>query len=182
VFDRHRWGEAPVSEFVPLYLLPLTTDVVAPRSGDAAKALVLAAAEAPEESGLRTDVSADWWHPRLVGTLSRACSIIGLGFLANDLRVLTTDEAAQAGQAAEDLLGRLESCAVPSKVDVCQAHWAIIQQEELAEVIKAAVPCFDVDAQNGEASSFIEFLVAIQLACQEVVEQGGRLLYFRPDT
>jgi hypothetical protein len=171
-----------VSDFVPLYLLPLAADVVAPRTGDAARAIVHAAAEAPEESGLRTDVSADWWHPRLAGTLTRACSINGLGFLANDLRVLTTDEAAQAGQAAEDLLSRLESGAVPSRVDACQAQWAIIQREELAEVIGATVPCFDVDAQNGEASTFVEFLVAIQLACQEVVEQAGRLLYFRPET
>jgi hypothetical protein len=157
-------------------------DVVAPRTGDAAKAIVEAAANRPEASGLRSDVSGDWWHPRLAAALTHACSISGLGFLANELRVLTRDEADAAGKAVDDLLGRLESGAVPSKVETCQAQWAVIQREDLAEVIGATVSSFDVDAQNGEASSFIEFLVAIQLTCQEVVEHDGRLLYYHTES
>jgi len=171
-----------VSEFVPLYLLPLAADEGAPRTGEAAKAIVDAAAERPEDSGLRTDVSADWWHPRLAAALTRACSIVGLGFLANNLRVLTTAEAAEAGKAVEVLLGRLESGGTPDKVEVCQPQWAVIQREDLAEVIGSTVPCFDVDAQNGEASSFVEFLVAIQLVSQEAERANGRLLYYRPES
>jgi hypothetical protein len=169
-----------VSEFVPLYLLPLAADVVMPRSSSAARAIVDAAADAPEASGLRSDVSADWWHPRLAAALTFACSISGLEFLAKELRVLTTDEAAAAGKAIEDLLARLEAGTVPSKAEACQAQWSVIQQEDLAEVIGSTVPCFDVDAQDGEASTFIEFLVAIQLTSQEAVERNGRLLYYRP--
>jgi hypothetical protein len=169
-----------VSDFVRLYLLPLRDGVVGPRTEGQAKAMVSAAAEAPEESGLRTDVSADWWHPRVATAVTRACSIIGLGFLADDLRVLAVDEAAEAAKAVEDLLGRLESGSVPAAIDVCQAQWSVVAREDLAEVIAATVPCVDVDAQDGEAQTFIEFLVAIQLACQEVVDLSGRLLYYRP--
>ena len=170
-----------MSEFVPLYLLPLSDHAVSPRTGAAAKALVDAAAESPEESGLRTDVSGDWWHPRLVAALCRACSIGGLGFLLQDLRVLSAHEAAEAAAAVDKLLSRLESGAVPGEVDACGAQWSVVRGANLAEVIQATVPCVAVDAQNGEAETLIEFLVAIQLACGEVVERQGRLLYYSPE-
>jgi hypothetical protein len=144
--------------------------------------MVAKAAEAPESSGLRTAVSSDSWHPTLAAKLARSCSIEGLGFLANELRVLSSVEARGAAEAVDRLLRRLEEGDIPESRDSFGRQWdLIIRHADLAEAIAAVVPCFDVDEENGEVESFLEFLVAVQIAATDAGEQGTGLLFFRPD-
>jgi hypothetical protein len=171
-----------VSDRSPVYVLPLAEGATSPRTPEAARAMVAMAAEAPESSGLRTAVSSDSWHPTLAAKLARACSIEGLGFLANELRVLSSVEARGAAEAVDSLLRRLEEGDIPESRDSFGRQWdLIISQADLAEAIAAVVPCCDVDEENGEVESFLEFLVAVQIAATDAGEQGTGLLFLRPE-
>jgi hypothetical protein len=144
--------------------------------------MVAAASEAPEDSGLRTAVSTDSWQPKLAAKLARACSIEGLGFLSHELRVLSPAEATLAGEAVDQLLRRLEEGSIPPTRESLGRQWdLIIKQADLAEAIAAVVPCLDVDEQNGETESFLEFLVAVQIATSETSQRGTGLLFWRPE-
>jgi len=169
-----------VSERATAYLLPMGKGASIPRSSAAAKEAVAAADKLPEGSGLHKATSTDAWHPTLAANLARACSIEGLGFLTNELRVLSPDEARLAANAVEELLRRLEADEIPQTREPLGRQWhLIIRQADIAEALAAVVPCTDVDEENGETESFLGFLVALQVAANDAADQATGLLYLR---
>ena len=169
-----------MSERATMYLLPMAKDASVPRSPAAAKEAVAAADRLPEGSGLHRATSSDSWHPTLAAGLARACSIEGLGFLASDLRVLSPDEARLAANAADELLRRLEAGEIPQTREPLGRQWhLIISQADIAKALAAVVPCTDVDEENGETQSFLEFLVTLQVAAGDAADQATGLLYLR---
>lgn len=167
-------------ERLPVYLLPLRLNAIAPTTVRSASGAVQQAADSPEESGLRTDVSSGRWHLDLVHALCHAWSVEGLEFMSQELCVLHPPEAALAGSAVEALLSRLEADGVPELASSPCPEWAAIREADFGEAIGAVVPCWDISDENGDVETFVEFLVAVQLAAAEAQPPNTGLLFFRP--
>lgn len=163
-----------------VYLLPLPARTTGPAGGREADAL-LAEAAGPGDGGcLRTDASTGAWHLDLTLALCEACSIAGLAFLAEERRVLTPDEAANAVAAVGRLLARLEAGPLPDDGSALGPRWEALKGADWAATIADALPCSAVDDEGDPARSYVEFLVALQLSATEAQAPNLGLLFARP--
>jgi len=167
-----------MAERIKAHFLPLPAGAVAPRTATAAQAAVDRAA-ASEADGLCTAVSTGAWLPLLSAGLCRKWSIEGLGFLLDDLRIVSPGESTSAASAIDQLLSKLEAGERPLDDKGLGVQWRlVISPADLATIISQTVPRPDLDEQDGEDSVFIAFLVAVQLAATDAAAAGANLLFW----
>ncbi|MFN8092760.1 MAG: hypothetical protein U0599_11155 [Vicinamibacteria bacterium] len=150
------------------------------RDDAGARALVAAAlADEPQGGRLRRATSTGAWLPMLTAELCRRWSIEGLGFLADDLRVLAPPECERAARAVDALLARLEAGDRPRDPRGLGDQWhLIISPADLAEFLRELHPSAEVDEENGEDFAFLQFLVNVQIAAGDAIESESSLLYW----
>jgi hypothetical protein len=168
-----------VSERIKVHLLPLPNGGARPRDDASARDLVASAARDSDVSQLRTAVSTGAWLPLLAAELCRRWSIEGLGFLVQDLRILSPSESQAAAQAVDSLLTRLEAGDRPRESRGLGDQWHfVVSPADLTSVIAETAPTFEVDEAEGEETAFVQFLVGLQVAAHEASEAGHELLFW----
>jgi hypothetical protein len=167
-----------VTERIKAHLLPLPAGASAPRTAATAQVAIDRAATS-ETDGLCTAVSTGAWLPLLSAELCRKWSIEGLGFLLDDLRILSPSESTSVAAAVDQLLSKLEAGERPLDDKGLGVQWRlVISPADLKAVISQTVPRPDLDEQDGEDSVFIAFLVAVQVAATDAADAGKDLLFW----